>query len=183
MPLRGGGPPACHRGVLFRHIGGPGRRTRRRAAPSWFCPGSGPSRMRPIPPWLPGGAAGAWGASAVTSSVRLSGVRRSTPRMAKAGLHRDAWAVDLVIAATAAHHGLVLRHDGTDRVPFALHSHRESSGAVTGRADSVSVTKAGGRVRRIDQELAPLRPQPRHRRTPDQRMSPNGTEQTTAGRP
>ncbi|MFC8842547.1 PIN domain-containing protein [Streptomyces griseoincarnatus] len=34
--------------------------------------------------------------------------------MAQAGEHRGASAVDLVIAATAAHHGLVLLHDDAD---------------------------------------------------------------------
>ncbi|MFF7792857.1 PIN domain-containing protein [Streptomyces sp. NPDC007991] len=35
-------------------------------------------------------------------------------RMAQAGEHRSASAVDLVIAATAAHHGLALLHDDAD---------------------------------------------------------------------
>ncbi|WP_406178482.1 PIN domain-containing protein [Streptomyces canus] len=35
-------------------------------------------------------------------------------RMARAGEHRSAAAVDLVIAATAAHHGLTVLHDDAD---------------------------------------------------------------------
>lgn len=35
-------------------------------------------------------------------------------RMAKAGQHRSASAVDFVIAATAAHHGLTIVHDDND---------------------------------------------------------------------
>jgi predicted nucleic acid-binding protein len=35
-------------------------------------------------------------------------------RMAQAGKHRSASAVDLVIAATAAHHGLAVLHDDAD---------------------------------------------------------------------
>ena len=34
--------------------------------------------------------------------------------MAKAGEHRSASAVDLMIAATAAHHGLTILHDDAD---------------------------------------------------------------------
>ncbi|MEU0162385.1 hypothetical protein ABZ154_27135 [Streptomyces sp. NPDC006261] len=35
-------------------------------------------------------------------------------RMARAGQHRGASAVDLIIAATAAHHGLLAIHDDLD---------------------------------------------------------------------
>ncbi|MEU0055893.1 PIN domain-containing protein [Streptomyces sp. NPDC006334] len=41
----------------------------------------------------------------------ISGVQH---RMARAGEHRSASAVDLVIAATAAHHGLAVLHDDAD---------------------------------------------------------------------
>ncbi|WP_411761736.1 PIN domain-containing protein [Streptomyces tunisiensis] len=42
--------------------------------------------------------------------------------MAQAGEHHGASAVDLVIAATAAHHGLVLLHDDADHRAVARHT-------------------------------------------------------------
>ncbi|MFF8600766.1 PIN domain-containing protein [Streptomyces sp. NPDC015232] len=43
-------------------------------------------------------------------------------RMAKAGEHTSASAVDLIIAATAAHHGLTVLHDDTDYRTIARHA-------------------------------------------------------------
>ncbi|MFJ9691802.1 PIN domain-containing protein [Kitasatospora sp. NPDC101183] len=43
-------------------------------------------------------------------------------RMAHAGQHRSASAVDLVIAATAAHHGLTVLHDDADYRTVARHA-------------------------------------------------------------
>ncbi|MEU7031268.1 PIN domain-containing protein [Streptomyces sp. NPDC046275] len=43
-------------------------------------------------------------------------------RMAKAGEHRSASAVDLIIAATAVHHGLTVLHDDTDYRTIARHA-------------------------------------------------------------
>ncbi|MET8508643.1 PIN domain-containing protein [Streptomyces sp. NPDC004787] len=43
-------------------------------------------------------------------------------RMAKAGEHRSVSAVDLIIAATAAHHGLTVLHDDTDYRTIARHA-------------------------------------------------------------
>ncbi len=43
-------------------------------------------------------------------------------RMAHAGQHRSASAVDLVIAATAAHHGLAVLHDDADYRAVARHA-------------------------------------------------------------
>ncbi|KOU02545.1 ribonuclease [Streptomyces sp. NRRL F-4711] len=43
-------------------------------------------------------------------------------RMAQAGEHRSASTVDLVIAATAAHHGLTVLHDDADYSTVALHA-------------------------------------------------------------
>ncbi|MFJ5276668.1 PIN domain-containing protein [Streptomyces parvulus] len=43
-------------------------------------------------------------------------------RMAQAGEHRSASAVDLVIAATAAHHGLTVLHDDADYSTVARHA-------------------------------------------------------------
>ncbi|MFH8465277.1 PIN domain-containing protein [Streptomyces sp. NPDC017991] len=43
-------------------------------------------------------------------------------RMAQAGEHRSASAVDLVIAATAAHHGLTVLHDDADYGTIARHA-------------------------------------------------------------
>lgn len=43
-------------------------------------------------------------------------------RMAQAGEHRSASAVDLVIAATAAHHGLTVLHDDADCRVVARHA-------------------------------------------------------------
>ncbi|MFG3100443.1 PIN domain-containing protein [Streptomyces sp. NPDC048182] len=43
-------------------------------------------------------------------------------RMARAGEHRSASAVDLVIAATAAHHGLTVLHDDADFRTVARHA-------------------------------------------------------------
>jgi predicted nucleic acid-binding protein len=43
-------------------------------------------------------------------------------RMAKAGEHRSASAVDLIVAATAAHHGLVVLHDDADYRAIARHA-------------------------------------------------------------
>ncbi|MER7720128.1 PIN domain-containing protein [Streptomyces flaveolus] len=43
-------------------------------------------------------------------------------RMAQAGEHRSASAVDLVIAATAAHHGLAVLHDDGDYRAIARHA-------------------------------------------------------------
>nr|WP_153427119.1 PIN domain-containing protein [Streptomyces alkaliphilus] len=43
-------------------------------------------------------------------------------RMAGAGEHRSASAVDLMIAATAAHHGLTVLHDDTDYRTVARHA-------------------------------------------------------------
>jgi predicted nucleic acid-binding protein len=42
--------------------------------------------------------------------------------MARAGEHRSASAVDLMIAATAAHHGLTVLHDDTDYRTVARHA-------------------------------------------------------------
>ncbi|WP_035845662.1 PIN domain-containing protein [Kitasatospora azatica] len=43
-------------------------------------------------------------------------------RMAQSGEHRSASAVDLVIAATAAHHGLTVLHDDADYRTVARHA-------------------------------------------------------------
>ncbi|WP_405818672.1 PIN domain-containing protein [Streptomyces sp. NBC_01390] len=43
-------------------------------------------------------------------------------RMARAGEHRSASAVDLVIAATATHHGLAVLHDDADYGTVARHA-------------------------------------------------------------
>ncbi|MEU7072563.1 PIN domain-containing protein [Streptomyces narbonensis] len=43
-------------------------------------------------------------------------------RMARAGEHRSASAVDLIIAATAAHHGLTVLHDDADYRTIARHA-------------------------------------------------------------
>ena len=43
-------------------------------------------------------------------------------RMAQAGEHRSASAADLVIAATAAHHGLAVLHDDADYRAIARHA-------------------------------------------------------------
>jgi len=43
-------------------------------------------------------------------------------RMAMAGQHRGASAVDLMIAATAAHHGLTVLHDDADYRTVARHA-------------------------------------------------------------
>lgn len=43
-------------------------------------------------------------------------------KMARAGAHRSASAVDLMIAATAAHHGLTVLHDDTDYRSVARHA-------------------------------------------------------------
>ncbi|QDY77509.1 PIN domain-containing protein [Streptomyces qinzhouensis] len=43
-------------------------------------------------------------------------------RLARAGEHRSASAVDLIIAATAAHHGLVVLHDDADYRAVARHA-------------------------------------------------------------
>ncbi|MET9437882.1 PIN domain-containing protein [Streptomyces sp. NPDC006551] len=43
-------------------------------------------------------------------------------RMARAGEHRSASAVDLIIAATAAHHGLTVLHDDVDYRTVARHA-------------------------------------------------------------
>jgi predicted nucleic acid-binding protein len=43
-------------------------------------------------------------------------------RMAQAGEHRSASAVDLMIAATAAHHGLTVLHDDADYRTVARHA-------------------------------------------------------------
>jgi predicted nucleic acid-binding protein len=43
-------------------------------------------------------------------------------RMAHAGEHRSASAVELIIAATAAHHGLALLHDDADYRVVARHT-------------------------------------------------------------
>ncbi|CAM5350685.1 hypothetical protein SALBM311S_08707 [Streptomyces alboniger] len=43
-------------------------------------------------------------------------------RMARAGEHRSASAVDLVIAATAAHHGLAVLHGNADYRAVARHA-------------------------------------------------------------
>lgn len=43
-------------------------------------------------------------------------------KMARAGAHRSASAVDLMIAATAAHHGLTVLHDDTDYRTVARHA-------------------------------------------------------------
>jgi predicted nucleic acid-binding protein len=41
--------------------------------------------------------------------------------LARAGQHRSASAVDLIIAATAAHHGLTILHDDADYRTVARH--------------------------------------------------------------
>ncbi|WP_107659032.1 PIN domain-containing protein [Nocardia suismassiliense] len=43
-------------------------------------------------------------------------------RMSRAGQHRSASAVDLIIAATAAHHGLTVLHDDNDFRTVAKHA-------------------------------------------------------------
>ncbi|MFE7119743.1 PIN domain-containing protein [Streptomyces sp. NPDC057654] len=43
-------------------------------------------------------------------------------RMAKAGEHRSASAIDLIIAATAAHHGLIVLHDDADYRTITRHA-------------------------------------------------------------
>lgn len=43
-------------------------------------------------------------------------------RMARAGEHRSASAVDLIIAATAAHHGLIVLHDDADYRVISRHA-------------------------------------------------------------
>ncbi|HSA49723.1 MAG TPA: PIN domain-containing protein [Yinghuangia sp.] len=43
-------------------------------------------------------------------------------RMARAGAHRSASAVDLIIAATAAYHGLTVLHDDADYRTVARHA-------------------------------------------------------------
>ena len=43
-------------------------------------------------------------------------------RMARAGEHRSASAIDLIIAATAAHHGLTVLHDDNDYRTVARHA-------------------------------------------------------------
>lgn len=43
-------------------------------------------------------------------------------RMTRAGEHRNSSAVDLVIAATAAHHGLAVLHDDADYGTIARHA-------------------------------------------------------------
>jgi predicted nucleic acid-binding protein len=43
-------------------------------------------------------------------------------RMARAGEHRSASAVDLIIAATAAHHGLTVLHDDADYRTIGRHA-------------------------------------------------------------
>lgn len=43
-------------------------------------------------------------------------------RMAQAGEHRSASAVDLIIAVTAAHHGLTVLHDDVDYRTVARHA-------------------------------------------------------------
>ena len=43
-------------------------------------------------------------------------------RMARAGEHRSASAVDLIIAATAAHHGLAVLHEDADYRTVARHA-------------------------------------------------------------
>ena len=42
--------------------------------------------------------------------------------MARAGEHRSASAVDLIIAATAAHHGLTILHDDADYRTVTRHA-------------------------------------------------------------
>jgi predicted nucleic acid-binding protein len=49
----------------------------------------------------------------------IAGVQR---QMARAGEHRSASAVDLMIAATAAHHGLTVLHDDSDYRTVARHA-------------------------------------------------------------
>jgi predicted nucleic acid-binding protein len=43
-------------------------------------------------------------------------------QMSRAGQHRSASAVDLIIAATAAHHGLTVLHDDADYRTVARHA-------------------------------------------------------------
>ena len=43
-------------------------------------------------------------------------------KLARAGEHRSASAVDLMIAATAAHHGLTVLHDDADYATVARHA-------------------------------------------------------------
>lgn len=43
-------------------------------------------------------------------------------QMARAGYHRSASAIDLIIAATAAHHGLTVLHDDGDYRTVARHA-------------------------------------------------------------
>ncbi len=51
-------------------------------------------------------------------------------RMARAGEHRSTSAVDLIIAATAAHHGLTVLHDDIDYRTVARHAHDLSQYSV-----------------------------------------------------
>ncbi|WP_405138974.1 PIN domain-containing protein [Nocardia sp. NBC_01388] len=43
-------------------------------------------------------------------------------RMSRAGEHRSASAIDLIIAATAAHHGLTVLHDDNDYATVSRHA-------------------------------------------------------------
>ena len=43
-------------------------------------------------------------------------------QMSRAGEHRSASAIDLIIAATAAHHGLIVLHDDNDFATVARHA-------------------------------------------------------------
>ena len=54
-----------------------------------------------------------------TAGRWISAVQR---QMAHAGEHRSASAVDLIIAATAAHHGLAVLHDDADYRTVARHA-------------------------------------------------------------
>ena len=72
--------------------------------------------------------------TAATGLGHLPGVSRRSGRragpvgqgamlvMARASEHRSASAVDLIIAATAAHHGLTVLHDDVDYRTVARHS-------------------------------------------------------------
>ncbi|MFE2482562.1 PIN domain-containing protein [Streptomyces mirabilis] len=51
-----------------------------------------------------------------------AGIGAVQHRMARVGEHRSASAVDLVIAATAAHHGLAVLHNDADYRAIARHA-------------------------------------------------------------
>ena len=63
--------------------------------------------------------------------------------MARAGQHRSASAVDLMIAATAAHHGLTVLHDDADYRTVAQHgfSRWRASSSSSSRTSSTPTAR------------------------------------------